>query len=152
MILTPQARQRGLKIIAALLIASGILIFVITLMRDHIVYFLSPSEWHQRQNDPKIRNSKQLRLGGLVKERSLSSHHGIHKFMLTDRMVDIPIVFKGPLPSLFREGQGVVILGNFKEKKKTFEAHQVLAKHDERYIPKDVSDSLKQKKLWRGSK
>lgn len=147
--LTPQARKRFFNLFAIFLIAAGVLVFVVTTMREHMVYFLSPSEWNLQKNDPRIKKSKQLRLGGLVKKGSVSSNSCNIKFVITDHVADIEVFFKGPLPALFREEQGVVVFGKFDERG-VFQAQQVLAKHDERYIPKDVADNLKKKKLWKG--
>ncbi len=147
--LTPQARQRFWNLLAVLLIASGIIVFIITAMRDHMVYFLSPSEWYNQKNEPKIKNAKQLRLGGLVQKGSVSTSNGYLRFIVSDHIKSIKVIFKGSAPSLFREEQGVVILGKFDDRG-AFQAQQILAKHDERYIPKDVADRLKKKKLWKG--
>jgi cytochrome c-type biogenesis protein CcmE len=93
---------------------------------------------------------KQIRVGGLVKEDSLKkSNDGLTvSFIITDLDNILPVKFKGALPDLFREGQGVVAEGHLING--TFQANYVLAKHDENYMPKEVADSLKKSGKWKG--
>jgi len=92
-----------------------------------------------------------LRLGGLVEEGSVQRATGspIITFNVTDLITTVPITFKGILPDLFREGQGIVAEGNFRGGK--FFATEVLAKHDENYMPKEIAEALKKSGKWKGA-
>jgi cytochrome c-type biogenesis protein CcmE len=90
-----------------------------------------------------------LRLGGLVKEGSLQRENdGKIRFTVTDLKQDVAVTYVGLLPDLFREGQGVVAEGTFGADH-VFRADSVLAKHDERYMPREVADALKKQGVWR---
>jgi len=107
-------------------------------MRDSIVFFFSPTEMAERAPGPEQR----LRVGGLVVEGSVERLAGGEvAFAVTDGTTDQRIVFAGVLPDLFREGQGIVAEGRLVEA--VFEADEVLAKHDEQYMPKEVAEALK---------
>src|SRR5581483_9419112 len=95
--------------------------------------------------------TRRLRLGGLVENGSVARQADGRTidFKVTDGSKDVPVVFSGVLPDLFREGQGVVVEGAL-GKNGVFKADTVLAKHDERYMPKEVVDSLKQSGHWQG--
>jgi len=134
-------KGRRLAIISAasftLAIAVGLILFA---LRDSIVFFYGPTEMAERA-PPR---GTHLRIGGLVKRGSLT-HDGSSTvvFAVTDLKHDIKVSYTGLLPDLFREGQGVVAEGTVEEPG-LFHADTVLAKHDERYMPKDVADKLKQ--------
>ena len=107
-------------------------------MRDSIVFFFSPTEMAERAPGPEQR----LRVGGLVVEGSVERLEGGEvAFAVTDGTTAQRIVFAGVLPDLFREGQGIVAQGRLVER--VFEAEEVLAKHDEQYMPKEVAEALK---------
>ena len=107
-------------------------------MRDSIVFFFSPTEMVERAPGPEQR----LRVGGLVVEGSVEKlDDGVVAFEVTDGAADQRIVFAGILPDLFREGQGIVAEGRLIQG--VFEAEEVLAKHDEQYMPKEVAEALK---------
>ena len=91
-----------------------------------------------------------MRIGGLVKAGSVVKRAGRRgaDFAITDNVQAVPTRFKGDLPDLFREGQGVVAQGEF-DGQGVFEAKEVLAKHDEKYMPKEVVDALKKSGQWR---
>jgi cytochrome c-type biogenesis protein CcmE len=115
-------------------------------MGDAAVYFYSPSQVLEKH----VPAGRLVRLGGLVEAGSVVKHpDGTVVFGVTDRAASDKVVFKGDLPDLFREGQGVVTEGEF-QPDGVFEARQVLAKHDERYMPKEVADALKKSGEWRG--
>jgi cytochrome c-type biogenesis protein CcmE len=130
--------------LAVLGVAAGLMLFA---LRDNIVFFYTPSELAQKQVAPGAR----LRIGGLVKEGSVVKAGQDVAFVVTDRTKDLNIAYTGLLPDLFREGQGVVVDGLL-QPGGTFKADSVLAKHDERYMPKDVADRLKAQGVWQGEK
>ncbi|MEO0680609.1 MAG: cytochrome c maturation protein CcmE [Pseudomonadota bacterium] len=121
---------------AAFLLSASLLVGVG--MRDSIVFFFSPTEMAERAPGPEQR----LRVGGLVVEGSVERLEGGEvAFAVTDGTTAQRIVFAGVLPDLFREGQGIVAQGRLVER--VFEAEEVLAKHDEQYMPKEVAEALK---------
>lgn len=129
--------------LAVLAIAVGLVLFA---LRDNIVFFYSPAELEQRHVAPGTR----LRIGGLVKEGTvLRGDDRNVAFTVTDKTADLRVTYKGLLPDLFREGQGVVIDGVLAADG-GFRADSVLAKHDERYMPRDVADALKKQGVWQG--
>ena len=111
-------------------------------MRDGIQYFRSPSQVIEQSPLP----TELFRIGGLVKDESWIKGKK-HQFVVTDTENDIPVEFIGILPDLFREGKGVIATGNLVNN--IFIASEVLAKHDENYIPKEVMDTLKNKGLYK---
>lgn len=129
--------------LATLAVATGL---VLSALRDNIVFFYSPSELAQKHVAPGAR----LRIGGLVKEGSIARGDGRNvAFVITDRAGEVSVSYAGLLPDLFREGQGVVVDGVL-TKDATFRADSVLAKHDERYMPRDVAEALKKQGVWQG--
>ena len=110
-------------------------------MRDGIQYFRSPSQVIEQSP----LSTELFRIGGLVKDESWIKGKK-HQFVVTDTENDISVEFIGILPDLFREGQGVIATGNLVNN--IFIASEVLAKHDENYIPKEVMDTLKEKGLY----
>ncbi len=114
---------------------------------DNIIFFYSPSETFEKFNDNNY--SGKIRIGGLVVKNSLYQKDNFLNFEITDENTKIKILYKGILPDLFREGQGVVVEGYFK--KNLLLATEVLAKHDENYMPKEVSDILKKEGNWKGN-
>lgn len=142
-------KGRRLAIIGAagvtLAMAIGLILFA---LRDSIVFFYGPSELAANAPPPGTR----LRIGGLVKRGSLT-HEGSSTviFAVTDLKHDVKVSYTGLLPDLFREGQGIVAEGTV-EGPSLFHADTVLAKHDERYMPKEVADKLKQEGTWRNER
>lgn len=113
-------------------------------MRDSIVFFFSPTEMAERRPGPDER----LRVGGLVIEGSVERLGGGEvSFAVTDGTTDQRIVFAGVLPDLFREGQGIIAEGRLVSG--VFQAEEVLAKHDEQYMPKEIADALKEQGHFR---
>jgi len=142
---SPKARRR-LWVFAAvapvLALAVGLSLYA---MRDSVTFFFSPSE----VTAVKAPVGRVIRLGGLVKPGSVHRDGtGEVTFVVTDNAADTRVVYRGDLPDLFRDGQGVVTQGAFLPDR-SFRATQVLAKHDERYMPKEVADRLKAKGEWR---
>lgn len=120
---------------AALAVAAALVLFA---LREDIVFFHSPSDIAENPVADGIR----LRLGGLVEAGSVArSDDGLHvTFLVTDGREALPVSYRGILPDLFREGQGVVVEGAIAAG--TFQAATVLAKHDENYVPREVQDAL----------
>ncbi len=115
-------------------------------MGDAAVFFYSPSQAASKH----VPAGRLVRLGGLVERGSVvKAADGSVQFGVTDRAAADKVVYRGDLPDLFREGQGVVTQGVFRPDG-VFEAREVLAKHDERYMPKEVADALKKSGEWRG--
>ncbi|WP_029354077.1 cytochrome c maturation protein CcmE [Bosea sp. 117] len=128
--------------LGVLAIAAGLMLYALT---DTIVFFRSPSEIAAEHPAPGTR----LRLGGLVKQGSVEKQDDAHiRFVVTDGGADVRVGYTGLLPDLFREGQGVVAEGQLLPDG-SFRADSVLAKHDEKYMPKEVADALKKQGVWK---
>jgi cytochrome c-type biogenesis protein CcmE len=137
-------QRRGVMIATAVGILSVAVFLVLFALRDTIVFFHTPKEVIDRQ----IPAGKRIRLGGLVAEASVKRGLGeTVDFAITDTVKTIQVRYKGILPDLFREGQGVVTEGVL-EASGRFLADTVLAKHDENYMPPEVAKSLKEQGLW----
>ena len=139
-------KQRRLVLIGSALGVLGVAVaLVLGALKDSIVFFNSPTDVVEKHIAPGTR----IRLGGLVKEGSfVRSDNLLVRFDVTDGNATIPVSFQGLLPDLFREGQGIVTEGAL-DPSGTFKADNVLAKHDETYMPKDVADRLKQQGHWK---
>jgi cytochrome c-type biogenesis protein CcmE len=127
--------------VGMLAIAAGLMMFA---FRDNIVFFYGPSELAQKKPAPGAR----LRIGGLIKEGSVV--RGANQrvdFVVTDGNSDVSVVYVGQTPDLFREGQGVVAEGVLTSPT-AFRADSVRAKHDEKYMPREVADALKKQGTW----
>ncbi|WP_150525000.1 cytochrome c maturation protein CcmE [Roseibium sediminis] len=140
-------KQRRLTMIgtagAVLAVALGLVLFA---LNDQIVFFQSPTDITEKQ----IPQGQRIRLGGLVEDGSLERFDDARvKFRVTDTANTIAVTYTGILPDLFREGQGVVTEGVIGADG-VFVADNVLAKHDENYIPKEVADALKEQGHWQG--
>jgi cytochrome c-type biogenesis protein CcmE len=139
-------RQRRLTIIGgSLAVLAVALALVLNAMRDSIVFFTTPSMVAEKHIAP----GRRFRLGGLVQPGSLV--HGDNlavSFEVADGSAQLPVAYKGILPDLFREGQGVVAEGAL-DASGVFKADTVLAKHDETYMPKEVADALKKQGHWK---
>jgi cytochrome c-type biogenesis protein CcmE len=115
-------------------------------LRDSVSFFYTPSQAMEKAPRP----GKVIQLGGLVKTGSVQRHaDGSVAFVVADAKAETPVAYKGDLPDLFREGQGVVAKGAFTPAG-DFRATQILAKHDERYMPREVEKALKATGEWRG--
>jgi cytochrome c-type biogenesis protein CcmE len=138
-------RGRRLFLIATSLgVLAVALALVLSALRDNIVFFNSPSEVVEKHLAP----GQRFRLGGLVKPGSIVRGEDLLiRFSITDGGREIPVRYRGLVPDLFREGQGVVAEGTL-DAEGTFRADSVLAKHDERYMPKEVADALKKQGHW----
>ena len=139
-------KQKRTALIAAALgvlgLSAGLVLFA---LNDTIVFFYSPSDIATKGLNP----GKRARLGGLVEQGSVKKLDGGEvQFAVTDTVRSLKVVYKGLLPDLFREGQGVVTEGVLAADG-SFRADSVLAKHDETYMPPEVAKALKDKGVWR---
>jgi cytochrome c-type biogenesis protein CcmE len=121
---------------------------VLKSLEDNIVYFYSPTDINKKILSNEIDLSKRIRIGGLVKENSILKEGKKISFKIHDGIDEIFVIYNGILPDLFREEQGIVALGKIENK--NFSAIEILAKHDENYMPKEVSDMLKKNGKWKG--
>jgi cytochrome c-type biogenesis protein CcmE len=137
-------RRRLYFVLLGLLAVGAAAALVLTALKEDIVFFFSPSEIVK---DMAKTEGRRIRLGGLVQEGSVAKEGAKVHFAVTDGVHTIPVVFAGLLPDLFREGQGVVTEGRMGTDG-TFQAAEVLAKHDENYMPKEVADALKKTGHW----
>lgn len=114
-------------------------------LRDNISFFYSPKEIaaYRLANDPRIATGKTFRLGGLVKAGTVEKIEETVRFTVTDGAADVDVQYRGIVPDLFREGQGVVAMGRLNDAG-LFVADELLAKHDENYMPPEVAKALKQ--------
>jgi cytochrome c-type biogenesis protein CcmE len=127
----------------AICIIIGVVI-ILSSLKENIIFFYTPS-------DIKGKNTgTQARVGGIVKKGSISIIENKNTFTLTDGASEIKVHFNGTLPMLFREEQGIVAQGIVRSDG-TFEANEILAKHDEKYIPRELADDLKKKGYWKGN-
>jgi cytochrome c-type biogenesis protein CcmE len=117
---------------------------VLSALRESIVFFNSPTDIVEKH----VSAGARLRLGGLVKEGSVQRGDNLQvRFVVTDGKNDVAVRYQGIVPDLFREGQGVVAEGKL-EPNGSLAADSVLAKHDERYMPREVVDALKKSGHW----
>ena len=125
--------------LAVSLISVAIVIFIVLRsLEENVVYFFSPSEIY---NKTDISFDKKIRIGGLVKTNSINKNETSINFIITDLKKEILVSYRGLVPNLFSEGKGVVAEGKLKDKK-YFVADKILAKHDENYMPSEVSKAL----------
>ena len=120
---------------------------VLMALKENIIYFYTPNELKKKYGSIKNINNK-IRIGGLVLKNSLVIDDNVSFFEITDKKDKIKVYFKGQLPDLFREGQGIVAEGILQDNKLI--ASQVLAKHDENYMPPEVADALIRNGVWKG--
>lgn len=143
--MTPRKRRRLAFVFALLAASGGGAALIIYALKDNVLYFYSPSDVVAKHVQPGIA----FRIGGLVETGSLHRGAGAGvTFVVSDGKATVPVSYDGILPSLFREGQGVVALGALTPSG-SFAATEVLAKHDERYMPPEVVDALKRSGRWK---
>ena len=135
-------KKRRIQMIVAgmtlMLLAAGLMGYA---FQDGIEFFRSPTQVTEDQPSPNER----FRLGGLIKEGSWVKGD-THRFVITDTNMDIPVVYSGILPDLFNEGQGTIATGQLINGE--FVATEVLAKHDEEYMPAEIVDALKEQGMY----
>lgn len=141
-------KQKRLAVIGGGMAVLAVAVTLVLLaLGQGAAYFRMPSDLTASDMTPGTR----IRLGGLVQQGTVERGQGTTvRFDVTDEKNTVPVVFTGILPDLFREGQGVIVEGTFGSNG-NFVADTVLAKHDERYMPKDVAEALKEKGVWVGN-
>lgn len=140
-------RDQRLMLVSA---AAAVLVLAVTLtifgLQNSLVYYVAPSQLAEKAQAGRI-----IRMGGLVVDGTVrTDQEGVHFFHVTDGRTEVEVRYDGVLPDLFREGQGVVIEGQWTPGQ-AFVAERVLAKHDERYMPREVAEALKQSGEWKGA-
>ena len=113
---------------------------ILIVLQDNILFFYTPSEILEKD----LKQDEKVRLGGLVEENSVARNDTKINFTITDLKTTIEVTYEGILPDLFREGQGVIVKGYLQNN--IFEATEVLAKHDENYMPPEIKKKLKKLK------
>ncbi len=138
-------RRRLYMVLAGMVLLSGAVALVLAALDENLSYFYDPS------NISEAPPGRSIRLGGLVEEGSVARQaDGVTvTFRVTDTANSIAVTYKGLLPDLFREGQGVITEGTLGADG-VFVAREVLAKHDETYMPREVADALKKSGQWKG--
>ena len=138
-------RKRLIFLLIGLGALGGATAMVLAAFNDNLVFFYSPSELAAQHVGP----DRRIRIGGLVEEHSLAHAESGKSvtFRVTDGNKELSVAYDGILPDLFREGQGVVAEGKLRADG-TFAASSVLAKHDEKYMPREVADALKKSGRW----
>ena len=136
-------KQRLYFVFLGMLALGAATALVLTAINDTLVYFYTPTDILAKHVGP----DRRLRLGGLVEQGSVVKQGETVRFTVTDLTASLPVTYTGVLPDLFREGQGVVAEGRL-DGKGMFLASEVLAKHDEKYMPKEVSEALKKSGRW----
>jgi cytochrome c-type biogenesis protein CcmE len=133
---TPR-RKRFALVLGGVAVLGAAAAFVLNAFQSNLVFFFSPSQVHRGEAPV----AKVFRVGGLVKEGSLQRNGTDVRFVVTDHSHDVPVHYVGLLPDLFQEGKGVVAQGKIGPGG-GFEAQQVLAKHDENYMPPEAAQAL----------
>ena len=136
--LSKKVKSRIFFLILSFVAAAMIIFIVLRSLEENVVYFFSPTEIYNKTN---ITFDKKIRIGGLVKMNSISKNETSISFIITDLKKEIIVSYEGIVPNLFSEGKGVVAEGKLKDKK-YFVASKILAKHDENYMPPEVSKAL----------
>jgi cytochrome c-type biogenesis protein CcmE len=138
-------RRRLLAVLGGLAMLAIATALVLTAFSDNLVFFYSPSDLKTKH----VAEGRRLRIGGLVEKASFKREPDgkTFEFRITDGENTVPVTYTGLLPDLFREGQGVVIQGMLGSDG-TVRADEVLAKHDENYMPREVVDALKKSGHW----
>ncbi len=137
-------RKKRIYLISLFFITIATSIYLILwALRDNIVFFYSPSEIQQKISLKEIDEMSKLRLGGMVKESSIEQlNDGSINFIITDFDREMVVFYKGIIPDLFKEQQGVIAEGSINNEG-MFIANSILAKHDENYMPPEIQDTLK---------
>jgi cytochrome c-type biogenesis protein CcmE len=144
--MTPKKQRRLAFAITLLLAGGGAAALAVYALQDNILFFYSPSDI--AAHPEKVPEGRAFRIGGLVEKGSVKRDRGLEvHFVVTDGKNAVPVDYSGVLPDLFREGQGVVAMGT-RSSSGVFLAREVLAKHDEKYMPPEVVDALKRSGHW----
>lgn len=144
--MTPKRRRLWL-LLASLGTLGVAAALVLTALNDNLVFFYSPTQVVEKSVGPERR----FRLGGLVEQGSVQKDGQVVRFTVTDTHKSLKVVYRGLLPDLFREGQGVIAEGSLGADG-VFAAREVLAKHDENYMPPEVAKAIKEAGQWKEKK
>jgi cytochrome c-type biogenesis protein CcmE len=145
--MTPK-RKRLWLLVASLATLGVAAALVLSALNDNIVFFYSPSQLAEKKPAPNSSlEGRRLRIGGLVEQGSVRKDGQEVRFKVTDLKQSVDVVYRGLLPDLFREGQGVIAEGSLGADG-VFTAREVLAKHDENYMPPEVAKALKESGRW----
>ena len=145
--MNPRKQRRLAFAITLLLAGGGAAGLAVFALQDNVLFFYSPTD--VVDHPEKVPTGRVFRIGGLVQNGSVQRDTGLDvKFVVTDGKNAVPVNYSGVLPDLFREGQGVVALG-MRDSAGVFKASEVLAKHDETYMPPEVVDALKRAGKWK---
>ena len=136
--LSKKVRSRIFFLVTLFVISIAIIFVIFRSLEENVVYFFSPTEIY---NKTDVSYDQKIRIGGLVKENSVIKESSSINFIITDLKKEIIVSYKGLVPNLFSEGKGVVAEGKLRDKK-YFVADKILAKHDENYMPPEVSKAL----------
>ena len=136
--LSKKIKLKIFLLFVSLIAASAVIFFVLKSLEENVVYFFSPTEIYNKAN---ISFDKKIRIGGLVKPNSITKGEKSINFIITDLKKEILVSYEGLVPNLFAEAKGVVAEGKLKDRK-YFIAAKILAKHDENYMPPEVSKAL----------
>jgi cytochrome c-type biogenesis protein CcmE len=139
---TPK-RKRLWLLVGSLGVLALAVALVLSALSDNIVFFYSPSQLANKH----VPAGRPFRIGGLVENGSVHKESREVRFRITDLTCSVDVVYRGILPDLFREGQGVIAEGSLGPDG-IFSAHEVLAKHDEKYMPPEVAKALKESGRW----
>ena len=137
-----KTKLRIVVLVLFLIVTTALVVFVLRSLEENVVYFFSPTEVNNKEN---ISFNKTIRIGGLVKKNSINKKNNSINFVITDLNNEIVVSYSGSIPNLFSEEKGVVAEGKLKDKK-YFIAEKILAKHDENYMPPEVSKALEKAK------
>ena len=135
-----KVKLRALFIFLILISLTLVIFLTMKALEENVVYFKSPTDI---KNLPEIEKLKKIRVGGMVKENSIQINDKEIFFVITDYKNELLVTFNGSIPNLFEEGKGVVAEGTLKDRN-FLNAVKILAKHDENYMPPEVSEALKQ--------
>jgi len=136
-----KVKLRAFFILLIFLSVALIIFLAFKVLEENVVYFKSPTEI---KNLPELETNK-IRVGGMVKKNSIITNESEINFIITDYKNELSVSFKGSVPNLFEEGKGVVAEGFLKDRS-YLKAIKILAKHDENYMPPEVSEALKENK------
>jgi cytochrome c-type biogenesis protein CcmE len=140
-------RRRLYILVAAAITLGGAAMLVLNAFEESLVFFLTPTDLKEKT----VSTNRVIRIGGLVEKGSVRKTDGlVVRFAITDLTNRVNVRYRGILPDLFREGQGVVTQGRMGADG-VFAANEVLAKHDETYMPKEVAEALKKSGQWKPS-
>jgi len=136
--LTKKVKSRILFLILSIVLLITSVFFILSSLRENVVYFLTPTEVKQKED---LEIGRSIRIGGMVKKNSIYADSKEIKFIITDFKNEVIVSFSGTVPNLFSEEKGVIAEGKLKDKK-FFVADRILAKHDENYMPPETKNFL----------